>query len=101
MGSRGAKDKSAAKPRGKRSGIRRITKGARRHAPRRSGQNTENDALARERDEARAQQAATAEILQVINNSRINIQPVFDAIVRAGARLFRNAAVTIAVPDGD
>src|SRR5262249_30836205 len=55
----------------------------------------------RELDEARQQQAATAEILQVINNSRTDIQPVFDAIVRAGASLFPEAAVTIAVREGD
>src|SRR5262245_60518158 len=57
--------------------------------------------LRRERDEAREQRAAAAEVLEVISNSRLNIQPVFDAIVRAGVRLFPDAGVTIAVPDGD
>src|SRR5262245_38724896 len=57
--------------------------------------------LRRERDEAREQRAAAAEVLEVISDSRLNIQPVFDAIVRAGVRLFPDAGVTIAVPDGD
>jgi signal transduction histidine kinase len=72
-------------------------KAKRRAMPQRRG----TASRSRELDEARQQQAATAEILQVINNSRTDIQPVFDAIVRAGTRLFPEAAVTIAVREGD
>ena len=81
---------------------RRSKKGVGGKAKRRAmPQRRETARRSRELDEARQQQAATAEVLQVINNSRTDIQPVFDAIVRAGARLFPEAAVTIAVREGD
>jgi hypothetical protein len=43
--------------------------------------------LVRERDEAREQQAATAEILRVIRASPTDVQPVFDSIAKSVARL--------------
>ena len=50
-------------------------------------------------------QAATNEILHIISNSPTDTQPVFDAIVRSGAKLFPGAAVSLALPvsspDGD
>ena len=58
-------------------------------------------ALARERDEALLQQAATAEILRVISSSPADTQPVFEAIVQSGVKLFPDAAILIALPDGD
>jgi GAF domain-containing protein/CheY-like chemotaxis protein len=51
--------------------------------------------------ESLQQQTATAEILTVISNSLDDTQPVFDAIVQSGLKLFENAAISIALPDGD
>src|SRR5262245_52915163 len=55
----------------------------------------------RERDEALEQQATTAEILSLISKSPTDTQPVFEAIVQSGLKLFPNAAILIALPDGD
>jgi two-component system, NtrC family, sensor kinase len=55
----------------------------------------------RELSEALDRQTATAEILTVISNSLNDVQPVFDAIVESGLKLFSNAAISIALPDGD
>src|SRR5262245_38698126 len=61
----------------------------------------ERERLIRERDEALLQQAATAEILRVISTSPADAQPVFQAIVQSGLKLFPDAAILIALPDGD
>ena len=47
------------------------------------------------------QQTATADILGVISNSLDDTQPVFDAIVQSGLKLFPSAAVLITLRDGD
>ncbi|MGC1642207.1 MAG: GAF domain-containing protein, partial [Pseudolabrys sp.] len=57
--------------------------------------------LASERDEALDRQTATAEILGAISGSPTDTQPVFDAIVQSGLKLFPGAATTIVLPDGD
>src|SRR5215204_5595065 len=54
-----------------------------------------------ELSEALEQQTATSEVLEVISSSLTDTQPVFDAIVRSGVKLFPGAAISIALPDGD
>jgi signal transduction histidine kinase len=49
--------------------------------------------------EAIEQQRATAEILRVISSSPADVEPVFEAIVQSGLRLFEGAAVTVARPE--
>jgi two-component system, NtrC family, sensor kinase len=55
----------------------------------------------RELTESLEQQTATAEILGVISNSLSDTQPVFDAIVQSGLKLFADAAIMVVLPDGD
>ena len=52
-----------------------------------------------ELSESLEQQTATAEILGVISKSLDDTQPVFDAIVQSGMRLFSGAAIFIALAD--
>ena len=61
----------------------------------------ENVRLFNETKEALERQTATSEILSVISNSPTDTQPVFDAIVQSGLKLFSNAAISVALPDGD
>jgi class 3 adenylate cyclase len=51
--------------------------------------------------EALDRQAATNEILHVISSSPSDTQPVFDAIVRSGSRLFPGSAISVALPVDD
>jgi GAF domain-containing protein/HAMP domain-containing protein len=52
-----------------------------------------------ELSESLEQQTATSEILGVINKSLSDTQPVFDAIVQSGMRLFPDAAIFIALAE--
>ena len=61
----------------------------------------ENVRLFNEAKEALERQTATAEILGAISGSPTDTQPVFDAIVQSGLKLFPGAATTIVLPDGD
>jgi len=54
-----------------------------------------------ELQESLDQQTATSEILRVISSSTTDTQPVFDAIVRSGLKLFPGAAVGVTLPIGD
>jgi signal transduction histidine kinase len=59
----------------------------------------ENVRLFNETKEALERQTATAEILKVISSSPTDTQPVFRAIVTAGARLFEGYSVGINIAD--
>jgi signal transduction histidine kinase len=61
----------------------------------------ENVRLFNETKESLERQTATSEILKVISSSTTDVQPVFDAIVKSGLRLFPDAAVVVTLPDGD
>jgi adenylate cyclase len=63
--------------------------------------NTELGVLKRELKEALERQNATAEILRIISSSPTDTQPVFEAIVQSGLILFPDAAIFVALPDGD
>ena len=57
-------------------------------------------ARTKELSESLEQQTATSEILQVISNSLNDTQPVFDAIVQSGLKLFPGALVSVALRYG-
>jgi len=60
--------------------------------------------LKRAQDEISAaleRQTATAEILKVISASPTDVQPVFEAIVQAGVKLFEGAAIAVSRPEGN
>src|ERR1700738_1819581 len=61
----------------------------------------ENTRLLNETKEALERQTATSEILSVISSSPSDTQPVFDTIVRSGLKLFPDAAIMIALADGE
>src|SRR6185295_1095074 len=90
--------RKTAKTRGKAS-RRNALKGAGVRAA--AAKDTDVSQIRRERDQALHQQAATAEILKLISSSPADTQPVFDAIVRNGLKIFPDAAIFIALPDGD
>ncbi|HKQ28859.1 MAG TPA: GAF domain-containing protein [Burkholderiales bacterium] len=61
----------------------------------------ENVRLFNETKEALERQTATAEILRVISSTPTETQPVFDAIVRSGLRVFAGSGVGIALVQTD
>ena len=76
-------------------------KAMRRRSSSLAGRETNVARLSRDLSEASEQQAATAEILNVISNSPTDTQPVFDAIVQSGLKLFPGALVSVALRYGD
>src|SRR5262249_18205295 len=60
----------------------------------------EVQARTEELSESLRQQTATADILTVISNSLDNTQPVFNAIVQSGLKLFGDATINLALADG-
>jgi len=61
----------------------------------------ELDLIRRELQDAIDRQTATNEILHLISSSPSDTQPVFDAIVQSGSKLFPGAAISVALPMGD
>jgi PAS domain S-box-containing protein len=61
----------------------------------------QNAQLIRETQEALERQTATAEILRVISRAPTDTQPVFEAIVRSGLKLFPGAAIAVVLPGGE
>src|SRR5215472_10891732 len=66
-----------------------------------AGQETEVARLTRDRDEAREQQKATAEILRMIRNSPADVQPVFETIVRSAVSLCGSLYANVFRFDGE
>jgi GAF domain-containing protein/sensor histidine kinase YesM len=60
----------------------------------------ENVRLFNETKEALERQTATSDILRVISSSTTDVQPVFEAIVQSGLKLFPDALVSVALPEG-
>jgi two-component system, NtrC family, sensor kinase len=61
----------------------------------------EVQARTHELGESLQQQTATADILGIISHSLDDTQPVFDAIVQSGLKLFADATIMVALADGD
>lgn len=61
----------------------------------------ELDLVKRELRGSLDREVATNEILHVISSSPSDTQPVFDAIVQSGSRLFPGSAISVALPVGE
>ena len=102
MRRRGKIGGKTATTRRRKTSTRRNTPKTARH--RRSGANAEETNVVRlthERDEARGQQKATAQILQVIRASPTDAQPVFETIVRNAVSLCGSLYANVFRFDGE
>ena len=93
----------AVKPQRRRKTLKRrdTLKAVRRRTSTPADRETNAARLGRELNEAFKQQAATADILNIISNSPTDTQPVFDAIVQRGLKLFPDALISLALRYGD
>ncbi|MGC2337861.1 MAG: GAF domain-containing protein, partial [Pseudolabrys sp.] len=95
------RDKSAGKRQRPKTLKRRNAPKTARHRNWVAAKETNVARLSRELSEAFEQQAATADILNIISNSPTDTQPVFDAIVQSGLKLFPNALISLALRYGN
>ena len=97
------RDKTAKTRRSKSLTLKRrnASKALRRHDFSPASEEKNVARLSRELSEAFEQQAATADILNIISNSPTDTQPVFDAIVQSGLKLFPDALISLALRYGD
>ena len=99
--SRGARDKSAGRPRAKRARLRRAAKVGGEATSLVVDQKARIDTLTRELTEAREQQSATAEVLKVISSSPGELNPVFDALLANATHLCGAKFASLLLAEGD